>query len=108
MKHSFITSFAEYFIVQEYFVRKVFEWFQLVCSMPQDDAKSISIKMVGHLDSILNLYLKPLRGTICGIEVFGGVLSSQYFSELNSLDILVQPPFESDSFQVFRCRKYCE
>ena len=107
MKHSFITSFGEYFSVQDYFVWEVFEWFQLVCSMPQDDAKPISIKLVSHLDSILNLCLKPLRGNICDIEVFGGVLS-QYFSGLNSLDILVQPPFESDSFQVFRCRKYCE
>ena len=107
MKHSLVTSFGEYFSVQEYFVWKVFEWFQLVCSMPQDDAKSISIKVVIHLDSILNLCLKPLRGNICDIEVFGGVLS-QYFLGLNSLDILVQPHFESDSFQVFMCRKYCE
>ena len=73
--------------------------------MPQVDAKSISIKLVSHLDSIFNLYLKPLRGNVCNIEVFEGVLL-QYFSGLNSLDILVQPPFESDSFQVFRCRKY--
>ena len=73
--------------------------------MPQVDAKSISIKLVSHLDSIFNLYLKPLRGNICNIEVFDGVLL-QYFSGLNSLDILVHPPFESDSFQVFRCRKY--
>ena len=72
---------------------------QLVCSMPQDDAKSISIKLVNHLDSILDLCLKPLRGNICDIEVFDGVLS-QYFSGLNSMDILVQPPFESDSFKV--------
>ena len=91
MKHSFITSFAEYFGVQEYFVWKVFEWLQLVCRMPQDDAKSIPIKFAGHLGSILNLYLKPLRGNICDIEVFGGVLS-HYFSGLNSLDIFVQPP----------------
>ena len=104
---SFITSFAEYFSVQEYFVWKVFEWFQLVCSMTQDDAKSISIKFVSHLDSILNLCLKPLRGNVCDIEVFDGVLS-QYFSGLNSMDILLQPPFESDSFQLFRCRKYNE
>ena len=75
--------------------------------MPQDDAKSISIKLVSHLDSILNLCLKPLRRNICDIKDFDGVLS-QYFSGLNSLDILVQPPFQSDSFQVFRCRKYCE
>ena len=75
--------------------------------MPQDDAKSISIKLVSHLDSILNLCLISLRGNICDIEVFGGVLS-QYFSGLNSLDILIQPPFESDSFQMFGCRKYCE
>ena len=75
--------------------------------MPQDDTKSISIKLVSHLDSILNLSSKPLRGNICDIEVFGCVLS-QYFSGLNSLDILVQPPFESDSFHVFRFKKYCE
>ena len=43
--------------------------------MPQDDAESISIKLADHLDSIFNLYLKPLRGNICDIEVFGGVLS---------------------------------
>ena len=36
---------------------------------------------------------------ICDIEVFDGVLS-QYFSGLNSLDVLVQPTFESESFQV--------
>ena len=75
--------------------------------MPPDGAKSMSIKLFSHLDSILNLCLKPLRGNICDIEVFDGVLS-QCFSGLNSLDILIQPPFESDSFQVFRCRKYCE
>jgi len=75
--------------------------------MPPDGAKSMSIKLFSHLNSILNLCLKPLRGNFCDIEAFGGVLS-QYFSGLNSLDILVQPPFESDSFQVFRCRKYCE
>ena len=75
--------------------------------MPQNDAKSVSIKLASHLDSILNLCLKPLRGNIYDIEAFGGVLS-QYFSGLNSLDILVQPPFESDSFQAFRRRKYCE
>ena len=67
--------------------------------MQQDDAKSISIKLVSHLESILNLCLKPLRGNICDIEVFVGVLS-QYLSGLNSLDILVQPPFESDYFHV--------
>ena len=44
---------------------------------------------------------------MCDIEVFHGVLS-QYFSGLNSMDILAQPPFESDSFLVFRCRKYDE
>ena len=65
--------------------------------MPQDDAKSISIKLVSHLDSILNFCLKPLRGNICDIEVCDGVLW-QYFSALNSLD-----SFENDSFQVFRC-----
>ena len=75
--------------------------------MPQDDAKSISIKLASHLHSILNLCLKPLRGNICDIEGFDSLLS-QYFSGLNSLDTLVQPPFESDSFQVFRCRKYCK
>ena len=75
--------------------------------MPQDDAKFISIKLVSHLDSILNLCLKPLRGNICDIEVFGGVLS-QNLSGLNSLDILVQPPVESDSFQIVRCRECCE
>ena len=87
---SFITSFAEYFSVQDYFVWKDFEWFQLICSMPKDDAKSISIKLVSHLDNILNLCLKPLRGNVCDIEVFDCVLS-QYFSGLKSLDILVQP-----------------
>ena len=75
--------------------------------MPQDDAKSISIKLVSHVNSSLNLCLKPLRGNICDIEVFDGLLL-QYFSGLNSLDILIQPPFENDSFQVFRCKKYCE
>ena len=50
--------------------------------MPQDDAKSISNKLVSHLDSILNFCLKSLRGNICDIEVFDGVLS-QYFSGLN-------------------------
>ena len=76
--------------------------------MPQGNAKAIGlfIKLVSHLNSILNLCLKPLRGNICDIEVFDGVLS-KYFSGLNSLDILVQPPFESDSFHVFRCRNYC-
>ena len=73
--------------------------------MPQNDAKSISIKLVNHLDSILDLCLKRLRGNICDIEVFDCVLS-RYFSGLNSLDILIQPPFESDSFQDFRCRNY--
>ena len=58
---------------------------------------SISIKLVSHLNSILNFCLTYLRGNICDTEVFDGVLS-QYFSGLNSLDILVQPPFESDSF----------
>ena len=59
--------------------------------MPQDDAKSTSLKLVRNLDR-----------TICNIEVFDGVLS-QYFSGLNSQDILIEPPFESDSFQDFRC-----
>ena len=94
---SFNTLFAEYFSVQEHFVWKVFERFLLVHSVSQDDAKSISIKLVIHLDTILNLCLKSLRGNICDIEVFDGVLS-QYFSGLNPLDILVQPPFENDSF----------
>ena len=75
--------------------------------MPPDGAKSMSIKLFSHLKSILNLCLKPLRGNICDIEVFDGVLS-QYFSGLNSMDTLVQPPFENDSFLGFRCRKYCE
>ena len=75
--------------------------------MPPDGAKSMSIKLFSHLNSILNLCLKPLRGNICDIEVFDSVLS-QHFSGLNSMDILVQPPFENDSFLVFRCRKYCE
>ena len=75
--------------------------------MPKDDAKSISIKLVSHLDNILNLCLKPLRGNVCDIEVFDCELS-QYFSGLKSLDILVQPSFESDYFQVFRCAKYRE
>ena len=65
--------------------------------MPQDDTKSISIKLVSHLDTILNLCLKYLRGNICDIEVFDGVLS-QFLSGLNSVDILVQTPFENDSF----------
>ena len=50
----------------------------------------------------LTLCLKSLGGNVCGIEDFDVVLS-QYFSGLNSLDILIQPPFESDSFQVSRC-----
>ena len=75
--------------------------------MPPDGAKSMSIKLFSHLNSILNLCLKPLRRNICDNEVFNGVLS-QYFSGLNSMDILVQPPFEDDSFLAFRCRKYCE
>ena len=68
--------------------------------MRQVDAKSTSINWVSHLDSILKLCLKSLRGNIYGD--FDGVLS-QYFSGLNSLDIFIQPPFESDSFQVFKC-----
>ena len=99
MKHiSFITSFAEYFNVQEYFVWQVIERLWLVYSMPQDDAKSTSIKLVRNLDSILNLCLKSLRKSICDIDVFDGVIY-QYFSGLNLLDILIQPPFEGDSFQ---------
>ena len=75
--------------------------------MPPDGAKSMSIKLFSHWYSILNLCLIPLRGNICDMEVFDGVLS-QYFSGLNSTDILVQSPFENDSFLVFRCRKYWE
>ena len=67
--------------------------------MPQDDAKSTSIKLVRNLDSILNLCLS-LRRNIFDIDVFDGVVW-QYFSGLNSLDILIQLPFESDSFQDF-------
>ena len=52
---------------------------QLVCRMPQDDAKSIPIKLVSQLNSILSLCLKPLRGNMSDIEVFYGVLS-QCFS----------------------------
>ena len=54
-----------------------------------------------------------MRRNICDIEAFDGVLS-QYFSGLNSLDILIQTLFESDSFPDFRCassqscRKCCE
>ena len=70
--------------------------------MPQDDAKSIPIKMVRNLNSILNLYLKSLRRNIRDIEVFHGVLS-QYFSGLISLDILIPTLFESDSIQDFIC-----
>ena len=70
--------------------------------MPKDDAKSIPIKLVSFLDSILYLYSKFLRRNICDIEVFDVALL-QYFSGLNSLDILIQPPFECDYFQVFGC-----
>ena len=70
--------------------------------MPQVDAKSISFKFVSYLDSILNLCLESMRGNICDIENFDVVLL-EYFSGLSSLDILIQPPLESDSFQVFRC-----
>ena len=66
--------------------------------MAQDDTRSISIKLVRILDSIRNICLKSLRRNICDV----GVLS-QYFSGLKSLDILIQPSFESDSFQDFRC-----
>ena len=52
----------------------VIERLRLVYSMPQDDAKSISIKLVRNLDSILNLCLKSLRRNICDIDVFDGVL----------------------------------
>ena len=101
LKHiSFLTSFAEYFSAQEYFVWKVTERFQLVFSMPQGDARSISIKLLRGLDSILNLCLKSLRRNTCNIEVFDGVVS-QYFSGMNSLDILSQPLFESDYFSTF-------
>ena len=97
----FITLFAEYFSVQEYFIWKVIERLWLVYSMPQDDAKSISMKCVRSLDNILNLCLKSLRRNNCDIEVFDDVFS-QYISGLNSLDILIQTPFESDSFPDFR------
>ena len=89
MKHvSFITSFAEDFNVQEYFVWKVIERLWLVYSMPQDDAKSTSVKLVRNLGIILNLCLKSLRKSICDIDVFDGVVY-QYFSGLNLLDILI-------------------
>ena len=75
MKHiSFITSFANYFNVQEYFVWKITERLWLVYSILQDDAKSTSIKLVRNLDSILNLCLKSLRRNICDIDVFDGVV----------------------------------
>ena len=50
--------------------------------MPQDDAKSIPLKLANNLDSILNSCSKFLRGNICDIDVFGVVLS-QYFSGFN-------------------------
>ena len=62
-KISFITPLVEYFSVQEYFVWKVIERL-LVCNMPQDDAKSIPIKLVNYLDSILNLCSNFLRGIV--------------------------------------------
>ena len=75
MKHiSFITSFAKYFNVQEYFVWKVIERLWLVYSIPQDDAKSTSIKLVRNLDSILNLCLKSFRRNTCDSDVFDGVV----------------------------------
>ena len=75
MKHiSFITSFANYFNVQEYFVWKIIERLWLVYSIPQDDAKSTSIKLVRNLGSTLNLCLKSLRRNICDIDVFDGVV----------------------------------
>ena len=70
--------------------------------MAQDYTRSISIELVRILDSIRSICLKSLRRNICDVEVFDGVLS-QYFSGLKSLDILIQPSFESDSFQDFRC-----
>ena len=75
MKHiSFITSFANYFNVQEYFASEVIERLWLVHSTPQDDTKSTSIKLVRNLDSILNLCLKPFSRNICDIDVFDGVV----------------------------------
>ena len=75
MKHiSFITSFAKYFNVQEYFVWKIIERLWLVYSIPQDDGKPTSIRLVRNLDSILNLCLKSLRRKICDIDVFDGVV----------------------------------
>ena len=38
--------------------------------MPLDDAEYISIKLVSHLDSILNLWLKTLREEISVILKF--------------------------------------
>ena len=70
--------------------------------MPKIDAKSISMTLVRSLDSIPNLCLKSLRRNICDTEDFDGVVS-QLFSGFNSLDILIQPPFERDFFQDFRC-----
>ena len=46
-----------------------------MCSMSQDNAKSIFIKLIRYLDSVLKLGLKSLRRNICDIEVFDGVLS---------------------------------
>ena len=70
--------------------------------MPQDEAKSIPMKLVNYSDGILNLYSKSLRENICDVEVFD-VLLSQYFSGFNLLDTFTQTPFESDSFQDFGC-----
>ena len=74
MKQILFITFAKYFNVQEYFVWKVIEKLWLVYSIPQDDAKSTSIKLVRNLDSILNLCLKSLRRNICDIDVFDGVV----------------------------------
>ena len=52
--------------------------------MPQDDAKSISIKLVNHLDTMLNVYMNSLRGNICDSEVFDGVLFTGYLISLES------------------------
>ena len=49
--------------------------------------------------SMYSLCLKSLRGNICDVEVIHDVLP-QHFSGLNSLDILIHPPLESNSFQL--------
>ena len=69
---------------------RVIERLWLVYSMPQDGTESIFFNLVRSLDGILNLCVKSSKRNICDVEVFDGVLS-QYFSRLNSLDILIQP-----------------